>query len=72
MVYVLILSPILAIVRQKLTQTVTAHVKDNLPFDSCAKVSKLEKQLDDMIRTSSIQDETLLPMEQELTQRSGN
>ena len=43
------------------------HVKDNLLFDSYAMVGKLEKQLDDMIRTSSSQDETLLQMEQELT-----
>ena len=35
----------------------------------CAKVSKLEEQLADMIRTSSSQDKTLLQMEQELAQK---
>ncbi len=38
-------------------------------FGSYASVSKLEKQLDDIIRTSSSQDETLLQMEQELAQK---
>ena len=45
------------------------HGKDNLLFDSYATVSKLEKQLDKMIRTSSSQEETLLKMEQELAQK---
>ena len=38
-------------------------------FGSYASVTKLEKQLDDIIRTSSSQDETLLQMEQELAQK---
>ena len=45
------------------------HGKDNLLFDSYATVSKLEKQLDKMIRTLSSQEETWLKMEQELAQK---
>ena len=43
--------------------------KDNLLVDSYATVSKLEKQLDNMIRTSSSQEEKLLQMEDDLNQK---
>ena len=45
------------------------HGKDNLLFDSYATVSKLEKQLDNMIRTSSNQEEKLLQMVDDLNQK---
>ena len=38
--------------------------KDKLLFDSYATVNKLEKQLDNMVRTSSNQEEKLLQMEE--------
>ena len=45
------------------------HGRDNLLFDSYATVSKLEQQLDTMIRTPSNQEETLLQMEEDINQK---
>ena len=45
------------------------HGKDNLLFHSYAKVSKQGKQLDNMIRTSSNQEENLLQMEEDHNQK---
>ena len=47
------------------------HGKDNLLFDSYATVSKLEKRLDNMIRTSSSQEEKLLQIQEKLNQKVG-